>query len=135
MLMPVAECNHRHRHILPYSSGRCVAQTRRQINANACGCMQPQVAAWISVLVWAMRRPESRDTYADAWAAGSHRHQCRFHQFSMRCIDVCVRVLVCPCVSFVCVSTFPDEEPPKKVGTYMLVLVVVCMVSNALCSL
>ena len=58
MLMPVAACSHRHRHILPYSSGRCMAQTSRQINANAFGCMQPQASAWISVLFWAMHRPE-----------------------------------------------------------------------------
>ena len=57
-LMPVAACSHRHQHIFPYSSGRCIAQTSRQINANAFGCMQPQASAWMSVLFWAMHRPE-----------------------------------------------------------------------------
>ena len=45
---------------------------------------------------------------------------------SMRCMDLCGRVLVCPCVSFVCVSTFPGEEPPRKVVKLMPMLAVSC---------
>ena len=58
-------------------------------------------------------------------AAGSHRHQCRFPHFPCYA-SICVRVLVCPCVSFVCVSTFPGEEPPRQVVKLMPMLAVAC---------
>ena len=47
---------------ISYSSGRCIAQTSRQIYANAFGCMQPQASVWMSLLFWAMHRPEKVGT-------------------------------------------------------------------------
>ena len=67
MLKPVVACSHTHWHRFAYLSGQCIAQMSRELYVDACGCMRPQANTQMSLLVWAMRRPESREIYADAF--------------------------------------------------------------------
>ena len=45
ILPRVAPCSHKHRHILPYFSGRRIPQTSNKIDADARGSMEPQALA------------------------------------------------------------------------------------------